>query len=157
MTEFWDILWQLMGNLGTLLVMLGTLVLRWSLLIVWVAWWLFAVDWRKAWSVLAHGAWAPAVLLLAVGALVWSRIEPVDCECLGFATVANFWWQLGGVSLLAALALLCGWFQGVFGIVPAEVSVEPAVAHGAGHEHPVGTLHGHDFAHSDDPRPEQAH
>jgi len=157
MTEFWDTFGQLIGNLGALLGMLLALALRWSLLIVWVVWWLFAVDWRKAWAVLARGAWAPVVLLLVIAALAWSRIEPAACDCLGFAPVANFWWQLGGVSLLAAVALLCGWLQGVFGIQPAEVAVEPVVAHGSGHEHPVGTLHGHDLAHSDDPHPEQAH
>ena len=37
----------------------------------------------------------------------------------------NFWWQLGEVSLLAAVTLLCGWLQGVFGWTPAEISLEP--------------------------------
>jgi hypothetical protein len=149
MTEFWDTLIQLTENLGTLLVIVAASALRWALLIAWVAWWLFAVDWRKAWSVLGRGAWVPAVLLLVVAALVWSQIEP--------AKVGNFWVQLGCVSALAALALLCGWLQGVFGIVPAEVSVEPVVIPGPDHEHAVGALHGHDFAHSDDPHPDQAH
>jgi hypothetical protein len=139
MAELWDTLVQLTGNLWTLLVVLLSLAVRWSLVIAWIAWWLFAVDWKKAWLVLARGAWAPAVLVLLIAALVWSRIEASD-----------FWWQLGAVTALAATALLCGWLQGLFGIQPAEVSVEPVVAHGPGHEHPVGTFHGHEFAHRDD-------
>jgi hypothetical protein len=140
MTELWDVLGQLLTNLGTLFVVLLRLAFQWALLLTWLAWWLFAVDWKKTWTVLARGAWAPAVLIVIVGALVWSRIEQGD-----------FWWRLGCVSALAASALVCGWLQGVFGIRPPEVHVEPVVAHGAGHEHPVGTFHGHESAHSDDP------
>jgi hypothetical protein len=146
MAEFWDTLGQLVTNLATLLGLLSTLAFRWALGIAWVAWWLFAVDWKKAWPVLARGAWAPVVLLVLVAALVWSRLDPSPTE------PGDFWWRLGGVSLLVAMALVCGWLQGVFGIRPPEISVEPVVAHGAGHEHPVGTFHGHEFAHSDDHR-----
>src|SRR5215831_20033196 len=111
MMEFWDTLWQLIINLATLAGLVLGLALHWLLLIVWVVWWLFAVDGRQARAVLARGAWAPAVLILLIAAFVWSRIAPT--------TEANLWWQLGVVGGLAALALLCGWLQGVFGIVPA--------------------------------------
>src|SRR5947207_1916173 len=90
-------LWQIVLALGSLGVELLALALTWSLLIAWVAWWLLAVNWTKAWPVLARGAWAPLVLVLVVSALVWSRISPGDCGCLGFVTIANFWWQLGAV------------------------------------------------------------
>ena len=149
MAEFWDTLWQLIVNLATLLGILAALALRWLLVIAWVVWWLFAVDGKQARAVLARGAWAPAVLILIVAAFVWSKIEPTEA--------ANFWWQLGGVSALAAVALLCGWLQEVFGIVPPQVLMEPVVPHGPGHEHPVGTFHGHEFAHSDDPHVEETH
>jgi hypothetical protein len=151
MAELWDTLGQLVVNLGTLLVLLLALALRWSLVIAWLAWWLFAVDWKKVWPVLARGAWAPVLLLLLIVALVWAQLEPAEGTFLGVVSVPNFWWQLGGVSVLTAVALLCGWLQGVFGITPPEISVEPVIPHGMGHEHPVGTLHGHEFAHSDDP------
>ncbi len=79
---------------------------------LWCAWWLWAVNWQRAWPVLARGGWAPALLLMALATLVWSRLAPGSCACLGFVTVPNVWWQLGGVCTLAALALFCGWLQG---------------------------------------------
>jgi hypothetical protein len=148
-------LWQLGSALGTLLVTLLMLALRWGLVIAWVAWWLWGVNWRRAWPILASGGWIPVVLLMVVSALVWSRLAPSACDCLGFVTVANFWWQLGAVGLLGAVALFCGWLQGVFGWTPPEISLEPPAAHtdeSHGHEHPVGTLHGHGEFHADEPQ-----
>lgn len=128
---------QLFEVLGKLLVELLAVGLSWSLLIAYVAWWLWGVNWNRAWPVLARGAWVPAVLALVAGAMAWSQIAPADCTCLGFVTVKNFWWQLGGVGLLAAIALFCGWLQGVMGWAPAELSLEPPApaAHGHGHGH----------------------
>lgn len=137
MSELWDSFVQVGVDLNRLLGSVLQLALRWSLLIAWVAWWLFGVDWKKTWKVLAMGAWLPLVLLLVISALVWSQIAPAPCSCLGFTTVANFWWQLGAVGLLAALTLFCGWLQGVFGWGPAEISLEPLpeAHHDAGHGH----------------------
>src|SRR5437763_1131546 len=81
-----------------------------------------------AWPVLAEGAWVPVVLLMLVGALAWSRISPGPCTCLGFVTLPNFWWQLGAVGGLVALALFCGWLQGLLGWAPEEVNLEPPSA-----------------------------
>jgi hypothetical protein len=135
--EIWNTLLQLGDNLGTLIIELLRLTLHWSLLLAWIAWWLWGVNWNTAWAVLAQGAWAPLALLIITSALVWSRLSPSACDCLGFVSVPNFWWQLGGVSLLAALTLLCGWLQGVFGWTPAEVNLDPppAARHGHGHGH----------------------
>jgi hypothetical protein len=108
----------------------------WLLLVPWLAWWLWGVNWNTVWPVLAEGAWLPVILLLLTGALVWSQIAPSDYTGLGVITVPNFWWQLGGVSLLAAITLFCGWLQGVFGWTPIAVSLEPPAAtmdHGHGH------------------------
>ena len=118
-------LWQIVLDLGGLAVQLLSVALYWSLLIAWLAWWLCGVNWTKVWPVLARGAWAPAVLLMLVSALVWSRISPSDCGCLGFVTVPNFWWQLGAVGLLVSVTLFCGWLQGIFHWAPAEVSLDP--------------------------------
>lgn len=136
-------LWQTLGELGrvlfTLVVALLALALHWSLLIAWVAWWLGAVNWRRAWPALAAGSWAPAVLICLVSALVWSQITPTACDCLTVVSVPNFWWQLGAVGLLAAVALFCGWLQGVFGWTPPEISLEPPAA--AAHDHHHGHHH----------------
>jgi len=132
-SEFWDPFVQLLTQLGILLGLLLQLAFRWSLVIAWVAWWLWGVNWKKAWPVLAQGAWVPVVLVSVVVAFVWSQVDPSSCTCLGFVTVPNFWWQLGGVSLLVAVALLCGWLQDIFGWTPAEIDLEPPAA--PAHEH----------------------
>ena len=70
-----------------------------------------------------------------MAALAWSQMVQADCKCLGFLTVPNFWWQLGELALLAAVALFCGWLQGLLGWTPAEIDLEPPVtaAHMDGH------------------------
>ena len=107
----------------------------WLLLIAWLAWWLWGVNWKRAWAVLAKGAWLPVLLMMILSALVWSAIAPSDYLFLGVVKVPNFWWQLGGVSLLVAITLICGWLQGVFGWVPIEVSLEPPAVSPAEHGH----------------------
>ena len=128
-----DTLARLVTELGTLAYELLTLGWHYILLIVWVAWWLWGVNWNRAWAFLGRGAWAPFVLLLVVSALVWSRIAPGPCDCLGFVRIPNFWWQLGYVGMLAAIMLFCGWLQGVFHWTPAEISLEPPPPAEGGH------------------------
>jgi hypothetical protein len=123
------------GDLVKLLVFGLQFLFRWSLLLVWIAWWLWGVNWKQAWQVLAEGAWVPLLLLMFAAALVWSQIDPSTCPWLGVVTVRNFWWQFGAVSLLAALALFCGWLQGVFGWTPAGLDLEPSQAASADHGH----------------------
>jgi hypothetical protein len=97
---------------------------------LWCAWWLWCVNWKKAWPVLAEGGWVPVVLIMVVAALAWSRIWPMTCNCLGFP-IPNFFWQLGGVVSLTLLALFCGWVQGRLDWTPNEVSFDPpAQEHG---------------------------
>jgi hypothetical protein len=135
--ELWQTLGQLGVVLGRLVVDLLYLAAQWSLLIVWIAWWLWGVNWKKAWPVLAAGGWAPLVLVWVTSALVWSRISPEPCPCLKIVLVPNFWWQLGAVGSLIATALFCGWLQGVFGWTPPEINLEPPAhaAHDHGHGH----------------------
>jgi hypothetical protein len=130
-----DLFWILLQLLGNLL----QLLLAWSLLLAWVAWWLWGVNWRKAWPVLAQGAWVPVLLLVVLGALVWSQIAPSDFS-LGFASVPNFWWQLTAAGLLAASALFLGWVQGVMGWSPPEVAI---YAEGGENDRDHGHGHGH--------------
>ncbi len=128
-------------------------------LVLWGLFWLLAVNWRKAWPVLAEGGWAPVVLLGVTATLVWSRLVPSSGSFFGLAAVPNFWWQLAAVAGIIGAALLGGWLQGLIGWVPLEVDVgpPPGAADLHGHEHPVGTLHGHDEAHADEPDAGAAH
>lgn len=104
---------------------------------IWMAFWLFAVNWKKLWPVLAEGAWAPVVLLGLISALVWSRVLPSSCNCIG-VTIQNFWWQLGSVSALIGVALFSGWLQGQWHTEPPEIAIEPPAHADHGHDH-----HGH--------------
>jgi hypothetical protein len=123
---------RLLAALRDVGVQLWAVLLPLLPVLLWIVYWLFAVDWRKVWPVLARGAWAPVVLLLLVVAAAWSRIAPSNCDCLGFVTITNFWWQLGSVSTLAAVALFSGWLQGYMGWAPPEYAVEPPPG---GHDH----------------------
>jgi hypothetical protein len=100
---------------------------------LWTAWWLFAVNWKKAWPVLARGAWVPFALIAVVIAAAWSRIDESNLN-VGGVTVPNVWWKAGAVALLVAGALLVGWLQGLLRWAPPEISVEPPAEH-AGHGH----------------------
>jgi hypothetical protein len=111
--------------------------------LVWMAYWLWAVDWKKLWPVLARGAWVPCVLLGLIAATAWSRLAPGPCHYLGVLTVPNFWGQLGSVATLMALALFSGWLQGQLQYSPPEISIEPPPAPGHGHGHAHGHHHGH--------------
>lgn len=125
-------------TLGTLTMQLAGLGLHWLLWILWAAWWLGGVNAKKMRYVLASGGWAPAVLLIVVVAIVWSRIDPSPCPSCGLPT---FWWQLGYVSLLAGSALFFGWLQCVFHWTPHDINLDPPThSHGPGHGHG----HGHE-------------
>jgi hypothetical protein len=108
--------------------------------LLWMGFWLFAVNWKKLWPALAAGAWMPVVLLGVMAATVWSRIAPGPGPCLGFVTLPNTLWQLGSVAGLIGLALFSGWLQGQFGYTPHQMSVEPPPAE---HGHPHHHGHGH--------------
>ncbi|MFO0967844.1 MAG: hypothetical protein U0793_19960 [Gemmataceae bacterium] len=138
---------SLIVDLGTLVGQLFSLALAWSLLLIWTAWWLWGVNWSKMGDALRHGAWAPVALLLLVAALVWSRLAPEPCRCLG---IGNFWWQLGAVGLLAGYTLFLGWLQGVFGWAPTPINLDPPPI-GTDIQHPG---HGH---HEAEPHPAQEH
>lgn len=140
-------IWQnvvlLVQTLITLLGQLAAVGFHWVLWILFAAVCLFGINWHKARHVLKVGGWAPAIFLILLTALVWSRIAPAACESCG---LPNFWWQLGYVSMLAVLAMFCGWLQSVFHWTPRDFNFDPP-AHGHGHGHDHDTGHGHSHAH----------
>jgi hypothetical protein len=100
--------------------------LSWSLVIVWLAWCLFGINWKKAWGVLAQGGWAPLVLVMVLIALAWSQMTPA---------APDFWPKLLVVGLVVAASFFCGWVQEYFHWEPAEISLEPPAYAVNGHEH----------------------
>jgi hypothetical protein len=139
----WQALGQLAAGLWALVVVLFTFAWHWILLILWVVWWLGGVNWRKLWPELARGAWAPLTLLVLVAALVWSRFATPP-DLVAHLGVPGFWWYLALTGLIVALALFCGWLQGVLHWQPAEINVEPPpVTHGLGVENVHDPAHHH--------------
>jgi len=141
--EFFEQLWLLILTLGRLIVLLAWTALLWAPLILWVAWWLWAVDWRKFWPTLAEGGWAPVVLLAIIIAMGLTFVVPAPQAVAG-VDLPSPWWQLGAVGLGLAVMFLCGWLQGAFGWHPPVPAPAPA-DHGHGHGHDD---HGH--VHHDD-------
>jgi hypothetical protein len=137
--SIWMTLTILFKTLVTLIGQLASLGFHWLLWIAWAAWCLWGVNWKKTRHVLAIGGWAPAILLIILVAIVWSRLDARAANCLG-VPVQNFWWQLGYVSMLAAIAMICGWLQSVFHWTPHDINLDPP-AHGHGHSH--GHAHAH--------------
>jgi len=137
-----NLLWELVR---LLVVEVGGLALQWSLGIAWIAFCLWAIDWRKLWPRLAEGAWAPLALLATMIGLVWGWMFPSEMLVLGKITVTNFWWQLLAVGTVVGVGFFCGWLQGVFGWHPTDVPLEPPPPHGHDHEHAHehAPAHGH--------------
>ncbi|MBI2805891.1 MAG: hypothetical protein HYX68_13000 [Planctomycetes bacterium] len=129
--SIWQTLLLLFHTLGTLVIQLAALGYHLLLWILFAAWCLWGINWKRTRHFLATGAWAPAILLIVLIAIVWSRIDPSPCAQCGLPA---FWWQLGYVSMLAALAMFCGWIQNVMHWTPHDISVDPP-AHGHGHDH----------------------
>ena len=127
----WQTFVLLLETLFSLLVQLAALGFHYLLWLFWAAWCLWGVNWKKTRQVLAIGGWVPAILLILLIAIVWSRIDPQPCAV---CNLPNFWWQLGYVSMLAAIAMVCGWLQSVFHWTPHDINLDPP-AHGHGPDH----------------------
>ena len=132
--SIWLTLTLLFKTLVVLIVQLASLGFHWLIWLVWGAWCLWGVNWKNARHVLATGGWAPAILLILVTAIVWSRLDARPCNCLGIVTLQNFWWQLGYVSMLAGIAMICGWLQSVMHWTPHDIDLDPPT-HAHGHDH----------------------
>lgn len=139
MTELLQVLTELGWNLVKLVVILASLMWRYSLVLGWLAWWMLLVDWRQFWPALRQGAWLPLFLALGlVSYLIWLLGVPVPgTEELGALTPV-----VASLALLGS-ALFCGWLQTVFAWYPVDISLEPVPAHhGAEHDdHVHGNRH----------------
>jgi hypothetical protein len=129
----WQTLIVLLQTLFTLLGQVAALGFHYLLWLFFAAWCLWGINWKKARHVLKVGGWMPALLLIILIALVWSRIDARSCDVCG---LPNFWWQLGYVSMLAAIAMVLGWVQSVFHWTLHEIQLDPpAPGHGSHGHH----------------------
>jgi hypothetical protein len=134
--ELLQILVDLVVVLGQLLVQLLYLGLHYSLLLVWLAWALLGINWKRMGPVLKEGAWVPVVLLTILVALVWANLVPGSFEIPGVVTIPNFWSKLTAVWLVVGMTCFLGWLQGVLTWTPPEINLEPpATGDHAHHPH----------------------
>ncbi|GBD37683.1 hypothetical protein HRbin36_02819 [bacterium HR36] len=137
MTELLQVLRDLSFDFLRLLLVLANLIMRYALLLGWLAWWLGLVDWREFWPVLRRGGWVPLVLGFGlVSYLAWllGIALPGATELGALAPIATC------LALLASV-LLCGWLQTVFAWYPVEISFEtPGQSEHVGHG-PLPTSH----------------
>lgn len=123
------------------------LLLPWTALIAWVAYWLFAVNWVKLREVIAQGGWIGVVLIGLMMVLVWGVVAPPDdgFHRLFGLTVSNFTGKTVYVTALLTIMFLCGSVQlsgacGSLAHFPEPVEDD---SHGGHDDHGHGG-HGHD-------------
>lgn len=94
-------------------VALFSLLLPWTPLIAWVAFWTFAVNWVSFRRVLLSGGWLAILLVMFAAILVWGCIAPpaAGAHALFGLTLSNFVGKTVYVTALAVIALLCGSVQ----------------------------------------------
>lgn len=89
------------------------LVLPWTPLVAWVAFWLLAVNWVKYRAVLLKGGWTGLVFIGLVMILIWGLIAPpVDGVHHVFGlSLSNFVGKTVYVTALFSIMFLCGSVQ----------------------------------------------
>ena len=135
---------QLFSNLQKLLVAgwdvgisLFAVLIPWTPLIAWVAFWLLAVNWEKLYPILAKGAVIGVLLVGLMAVLVWGLIAPPPdgVHYLYGLRPSNFVGKGVYVTMLMTIMALCGSVQlsGACGsLFPEEV---PEEHHGNDHDH----------------------
>ncbi len=149
---------ELLTNLLVLLIaawnvivtLLG-LIIPWTPLIAWVAFWLLAVNWVKLSQVLASGGWIGVLLIGLMMILVWSVVAPPDSgqHHLFGLHVGNVVGKTVYVVSLLTIMMLCGSVQlsGACGSLATFQDPEPVEDHGHDHHGDHGHSnhsHGHD-------------
>lgn len=105
-------LWNVIVAVFSLLIVLLQTLIPWTPLIAWVAFWLFAVNWRQLYPVLAKGGMIAVLLIGLMAVLVWSMIAPDPAEHVLFGLhVSNAVGKIVYVTGLIVIAFLCGSVQ----------------------------------------------
>ncbi|MEX0725604.1 MAG: hypothetical protein WEB58_18465 [Planctomycetaceae bacterium] len=99
--------------IGNVLLSVVGVILPWTPLIVWVAFWMLAVNWSKLRLVLLQGGWIGVVFIGLMMILIWGMIAP---PAEGFhhffgLTVSNFVGKTVYVAILFSIMFICGTVQ----------------------------------------------
>jgi hypothetical protein len=152
MTELFHAIYELAWSLVGLLTAIVSIILPWSPLIAWIAFWLFAVNWVKLRETLAKGAWIGVALIGAIMILVWGSIAPGSGHFDFYGLkISNFVEKTVYVSGLFVIMFLAGALQLSGFCTNCMNFEEPALAdesHGhSDHGHGPGSATGHDSGH----------
>lgn len=146
---------KLGGPVREVVIALAGLVLPWTPLLAWIAFWLFAVNWTRLRKIFSEGGWIGVVLIGAVMVLVWGSLAPLAGgyhDFFGIHVTNSFVEKFVYVAGLFCIMFLCGALQlSGFGTTccPLEEPVLIADAHDhgghahGGHEHGAGDHGGH--------------
>ena len=106
-------IWNVVVALAELLVELVQFVAPWTPLLAWIAFWLFAVNWRVLSPILAKGGWVGVLLTMLMTILIWGVIaEPEGgFHYLYGLKVGSFTGKTIYVTSLFTIAALCGTVQ----------------------------------------------
>jgi hypothetical protein len=151
----------LLAALWQLALSVAALLLPWTPLIAWLAFWLYAVNWVKLRQVMAQGGWIAVLLFGFVMILIWGVIAPPPSghHYLFGLTLSNFVGKTVYVTALLSIMFLCGSVQlsgacGSWAKFPTWGPEDPLVrvhedqvhshdAEGDGNEHPAAATPGH--------------
>ncbi|MDA0281865.1 MAG: hypothetical protein O3B13_07205 [Planctomycetota bacterium] len=113
-------MYQLLDSLLNLIVALWqvgrdifVLVLPWTPLLAWVAFWLLAVNWVKYRAVLVKGGWTGLFLIGLTMILIWGLIAPPadGVHSVFGLSLSNFVGKTVYVTSLFSIMFLCGSVQ----------------------------------------------
>jgi len=109
--ELFVTLKDLCTSLLNVLIALFFVVVPWLPLMAWIAFWMLAVNWVKAWDIIwRRGGIIGVVLLMVVAMMVWAAVAPPASgyhNILGL-TVSNNVGKFVFVTTLTCIAFLCG-------------------------------------------------
>ena len=88
------------------------MLIPWSPLFAWIAFWTFAVNWTNLRSVLLKGGWIGLLLIGLVWVLVWGSVAPPvgKHEIFGLS-LSNYVGKVVYVTMLYCIMFLCGSVQ----------------------------------------------
>jgi hypothetical protein len=111
--ELLDSLWNVIVAVALLVWALLLFLAPWTPLLAWIAFWLFAVNWRQLSPILMKGGWIGVLLIAWTAILVWSSVSvPADgYHSLYGLQVSNVVGKTVYVTSLVVIALLCGSVQ----------------------------------------------
>lgn len=144
MLEVLSNLVALLAAVWQLVISVAALIVPWTPLIGWLAFWLFAVNWVKLRAVMLQGAWIAVLFFGFMAILIWGVIAPPEDGFHYFfgLTLSNFVGKTVYVTALITIMFLCGSVQlsGACGSWASFPEPEPEDSHhGHGHDD-----HGHD-------------